>query len=167
MKRRRGGKKRKSMIQNPTLERHETLELALNEGMATFGLHCCRLKVFYQGRIGDSGPSVVRGLPIVIGVLDARDYCECIYWERRIFMESYLREAFGSGTFEVGLYDESNSELGRYRYYIGGAPEYIHSPKASDDEDSEPKDPAVELFMMLFRERFLREDDYFLEEDDI
>ena len=60
-------------------------------------------------------------------------------------MESYLQETFGSGTFEVGLYDESNSELGRYRYYIGGASEYIHTPKASDDEDSEPKDPAVEL----------------------
>ena len=147
------------MIQNPTLERHETLEVALNEGMATSGLHSCRLKVFYQGRLGDSGLPVARGLPIVIGILDARNYCEYIYWERRIFMESYLREKFGSGIFEVGLYDESNSELGRYRYYIGGAPEYIHPSEEADYEDGEPKDPAVELFMMLLRERFLGEDE--------
>ena len=155
------------MIQNPTLERYETLELALNEGMAASGLHCSRIRIFYHGTLEDSGLPVDRGLPIVIGVLDARDYCEFIYWERRIFMESYLQETFGSGTYEVGLYDENNSELGRFRYHIGGAPEYIHSPKASDDEDSEPKDPAVELLRMLLREYFLGEDDYFLEEDEI
>ena len=159
MKRRRGSKKRKSMIQDPTLERYETLELALNEGMAASGLHCSRIKIFYHGTLEDSGLPVDRGLPIAIGILDARDFCECIWWERNMDMESYIRQEFGSGTFEVGLYDENNSELERFRYHIGGAPEYIHSPKASDDEDSEPKDPAVELSMMLLREYFLGEDD--------
>lgn len=111
MKRRRDGKKRKSKIQNPTLERPTTLELGLQDGMATCGLHCCRLKFFYLGSIGDETFSVITGIPIVIGVLDARDYCEYIYWERRMFMESYLQETFGAGVFEVGLYDENNSEL--------------------------------------------------------
>jgi len=167
VKRRRNGKKRKSKIQNPTLERHETLEQALNEGMATSGLHGCRLKVFYKGALQDSGLPLDRGLPIVIGILDPQAFCECIWQEAHLSIEPYIRERFGSGIFEVGFYDENNSELGRYRYHIGGAPEYIHSPKASDDEDSEPKDPAIELFMMLFREHFLGEDDYFLEEDEI
>ena len=147
------------MIQNPTPERHETLEVALNEGMPTSGLYDCRLKVFYQGRLGDSGLPVARALPIVIGIRDARDYCQCIYWERHMFMGSYLQKEFGSGTFEVGLYDENNSELGRFRYCIGGAPEYIHPSEEADYEDGEPKDPAVELFMMLLRERFLGEDE--------
>lgn len=164
MKRRKNGKNRKSKIQNPTLERSATLEQGLNEGMATCGLHYCRLKVFYQGRIGNSGLPVVTGIPIVIGVLDARAYCEYIYWERRMFMESYLQEEFGSGAFEVALYDENNCELGRYRYRIGGAPDYIHC-KASDHEDSESGNPLVELFR-LFYKRHLEEDDYFLEEDD-
>lgn len=160
MKRRKEVKKRKSMIQNPALERPTTLEQALNAGMATCGLHCCRIKFFYQDRIVESGSPYVRGLPIVIGVLDARDYCECVWWENHTSIESYIQENFGSGTFEVGLYDENNSELGRYRYYIGGAPEYIHTSKASDDEDSDIEDQIKRLFMELFR-------DYRLEEDEI
>ena len=159
MKRRKNGKKRRSVIQPPALERHERLEVALNEGMAASGLLDCRLKIFYQGRLGDSGLPVARALPIVIGILDAPGYCEYFYWERHMFMESYLLEKFGSGVFEVGLYDENNFELERFRYHVGGGPEYIHTPKASDDEDSEPKDPAVELSMMLLREYFLGEDD--------
>ncbi len=163
MKRGRDGKKRKSMIQNPTLEHFITLEQGLCDSMATCGLHCCKIKVFYRGRLGEP---VATCLPIVIDVIDARDYCEAIYSERGFSMESYIQEEFGSGIFEAALYDENNAELGRYKYFIGGAPEYIHYSKASDDEDSELKDPVAKLFMMLLRERFLEEDDYFLEEDD-
>jgi len=151
VKRGRDGKRRKSKIQDPTLERPTTLEQGLTDGMATCGLHGCKLKVFYQGRLEDSGLPVVRGLSIVIGVIDARNYCEYIYWERRMFMESYLQETFGSGAFEVGLYDENNCELGRYRYRIGGAPEYVHS-KAPDDEGSEPEDPLITLFRISLEE---------------
>jgi len=169
VKRRKNGNNQKSKIQDTTLERPITLEQGLRDGMATCGLHCCRMKIFYQGSIGDfvaTGLYAATGLFTVIGVLDARDYCECVYLERGIFIESYIQEEFGSGVFEVGLYDENSSEIGRYRYYISGAPEYIHTPKASGHKDSESEDPIVKLFMMLFRERFLEEDDYFLEEDD-
>ena len=83
MKCRRDGRKRKNMIQNPTLEHHISLEQALKAGMATCGLHYCKLKVIHQGRTG---------LPIVIAILEPRDFSEYTFWEEPLCIESYTGE---------------------------------------------------------------------------
>ncbi len=62
MKRRAKIKKRRSKIQNPELERPQTLELGIGEAMAKSGFfHYWKLKIFHKGKTG---------IPVVIDVLD-------------------------------------------------------------------------------------------------
>ncbi|MFC1715571.1 hypothetical protein ACFL6S_18010 [Candidatus Poribacteria bacterium] len=149
MKRRREGKKWKSKIQNPMLERPVTLVLGLRAGMTKSGLHGCKIKIFHCGRAGL--PYDRTGVPIVIDVLDAREYWDYTYRERGMLIESYIRQEFGSGFFEVGLY-ENCCEIGRYEYNLGGAAPYVHQSKASDHEDSEPEDLFVKLLLSAIDE---------------
>jgi hypothetical protein len=114
-------RKRKSKIENPAIPEHLwALEPALGV-MYESGLRPYKLTIFYQSRTG---------IPIFVDTLDA-EYCYSMYLESSI--EFYIRSEFGSGNFEVVIYEENNIELGRYSYRIGGAPEYIHPSEAEED----------------------------------
>ncbi len=142
MRRRREGKKWKSKIQNPTLERPMTVELGLTENIGF--LHQWNIKIFHQVRR--------TGLPIVIDVLNGREYYDYVCDEYNMCIQEYVRNKFGSGTFEVGLYDETSCELCRYKYHIGGAAEYIPLSEASNSGNSKIENALLQIFLDSFDE---------------
>ncbi len=86
-----------------------------------------KLKVFYQSRTG---------IPLFVGALDPEYFYNNIYLEFNGCIESYIQSEFGSGNFEVAIYDENNIELGRYSYRLGGAAEYVHPSEEEEDFDT-------------------------------
>ena len=52
----------------------------------------------------------------------------------------------------MALYDENNSELGRYRYNLGGAPEYIHPSEEADYGDGESENLLLKILRIFMEE---------------
>lgn len=104
--------KRKSRIPETDPEQPETLELAIMQAQAEGRYPYWKLKVFHKGRTGI--PRVIDQIYLTDEAETARD------------ISNYMRTKFGSGEFEVRVYDENKIEKGRYKYRLGGAPEYIH-----------------------------------------
>lgn len=127
MKSRKKVRKRKSKIENPATPEHLwALEPALG-AMYEAGLRPYKLTIFYQSRTG---------LRLFVGNLDPEYFYNEIYVAVNGCMESYIQSEFGSGEFEVGIYDENNIELGKYSYRLGGAPEYVHPSEEEEDFDT-------------------------------
>jgi len=108
-------KRKKSKIPEPGYEVSQTMGQALTS-MQNEPLYMpyWKLKVIHEGR---------KGLQRVIHqmVLDNDDVIEEVN-----YIENYIRDKFGSGEFQVRIYDYNDIERGRSTYNLGGAPEYIH-----------------------------------------